>query len=99
MREADMNWWEDAACLGVPVNEFFPERSDQEKRRPQVRKVAGRYCTRCPVQRQCFEEAIRCGDTYGIRGGYDLQHNRVQAFMRSARTLQRVREIEEPDVA
>lgn len=100
MREADVvKWWEHAACAGVDVNEFFPENTTVAKRYPLVRQAAGRYCRDCPVRRECFEDAIVAGDAYGIRGGYDLQHTRVQAFVRSARTLQRVRAIEEPDVA
>lgn len=99
LQDEGREWKRFAACRGEDTELFFPQHSTQGKRRPQVRRMVAKFCVGCPVRRECFEDAIVQGDAYGIRGGYDLQHTRVQAFMRAARTLQRVRAIEEPDDA
>lgn len=47
-REAQRHWRRRAACLGLPVELFFPERGDNESA-PRARQV----CAGCPVQAEC----------------------------------------------
>ena len=63
-----MNWWEQAACRGRPTAWWYPERGDVF-----VGEVARAVCARCPVRRECLDDALESeaghGYQFGIRGG------------------------------
>jgi len=59
------DWRERAACLGQPVNRFFP---NDPNRYPKV----VRLCEGCVVKSSCLDEALRIPETldrYGVYGG------------------------------
>ncbi|WP_262058562.1 WhiB family transcriptional regulator [Streptomyces sp. STR69] len=60
-----LDWAKAAACQGYDVEEFFTESKIR------VREIKN-LCARCPVRRQCLDEAMRTEDTsrYGIYGGH-----------------------------
>lgn len=62
--ETAIDWANAAACQGRDVEEFFTES------KPRVREIKN-VCARCPVSRQCLDEAMRTEDSsrYGIYGG------------------------------
>lgn len=47
-----MSWEDRAACRGMPLTVFFPDRGQRYGYRE-----AERVCDRCPVARQCYEFA------------------------------------------
>lgn len=62
---AKRDWVDDASCLGIPTDMFFPSnRTD-----PAVIKL----CNGCPVKQQCLQEAMHeernDWSRFGIRGG------------------------------
>jgi WhiB family redox-sensing transcriptional regulator len=58
-------WREDAACLDVDPDMFFPTRGDH-----QAAEQARDFCTaRCSVTADCLEYALRTGQDIGIWGG------------------------------
>lgn len=59
----DMAWRERAACLGVDVCLFFPERGDMAGV-----ATAKRICASCPVCKECGHWALR-HERIGIWGG------------------------------
>ena len=64
LTEAD-RWWHAAACLGADTGMFFahPEKA------PDLTAEAKAYCARCPVLDECLRDALKTGDTDGVRGG------------------------------
>lgn len=58
------HWVEQAACLGVDPDLFFPERGDQLSG-----SKAREVCERCAVQRDCRDYALQVGEPFGIWGG------------------------------
>jgi WhiB family redox-sensing transcriptional regulator len=58
-------WRDDAACLEIGTEPFFPTLGDNAT---QVIAI----CEACPVQTECLEDALALpghDDQYGIRGG------------------------------
>lgn len=55
-------WADHAACVGRPVDEFFPE--DQASH-----IAAVRVCSGCPVRAECLAYALRENIGYGVWGG------------------------------
>jgi hypothetical protein len=56
------SWMSEAACKGLDVNLFFPQRGQAYDL-----KHAQRICGICPVAEQCAEHGKH--ETYGIWGG------------------------------
>lgn len=56
-------WRDDAACLHVPPEIFFPHENDHTGRAD-----ARRICRTCPVADACLDDAIR-NPADGIRAG------------------------------
>ncbi len=65
-------WRESAACARVDPELFHPERGPGERRAMAQAKAV---CARCPVQRECLDDALEQDDRYGIWGGL-LPHER-----------------------
>lgn len=55
------DWADDAYCGGNTREEIFLEEEHLE--------VAKRFCDRCPVRRQCLDDALYYGDG-GTRAGF-----------------------------
>jgi hypothetical protein len=57
-----MNWYEQAECIDMNVNVFFPKFNEYARARS--------VCKDCKVQRECLESTInRENDNYGMFGG------------------------------
>ena len=61
-RKPLFEWRDQGNCLGIPIDEFFPERGGRK------RKVTEEICEGCPVKLQCTVHAI-VHDEHGIWGG------------------------------
>lgn len=87
-----MQWWEQAACAGVPTDLFFPDRGDRFSA-----AEARRYCARCPVSVECLYEEVELEDVglgpkskwnggvgivrYGLRGGFTADDRRRRRYL------------------
>jgi WhiB family redox-sensing transcriptional regulator len=58
--ELPENWQDDANCLGVDPDLFFPEE----------------VCRGCVVREQCLEFALQNGEKFGIWGGLSERERR-----------------------
>lgn len=56
-------WRDRAACAGMDTDDFYPEYAG--KGRPEALDI----CDACPVRIACAQDAVECGDYWGIRGG------------------------------
>ena len=76
-------WQEDANCLGVDPDLFFPELGASTREAKEV-------CRGCVVRQDCLEFALRNGEKFGIWGGLSererrrLRRQRAQAGRRTA---------------
>ena len=68
-RELDDNWQDDANCLGVDPDLFFPERGASTREAKEV-------CRGCVVRGQCLEFALQNGEKFGIWGGLSERERR-----------------------
>ncbi|MFM7306572.1 MAG: WhiB family transcriptional regulator [Actinomycetota bacterium] len=79
----DRAWQDQANCLGVDPDLFFPERGASTREAKEV-------CRGCEVRVQCLEYALANGEKFGIWGGLSererrrLRRQRAQANRGSA---------------
>lgn len=77
------DWQDEANCLGVDPDLFFPERGASTREAKEV-------CRGCVVRLDCLEYALVNGEKFGIWGGLSererrrLRRQRAQASRRSA---------------
>jgi WhiB family redox-sensing transcriptional regulator len=69
LREADMGWWQRAACKGMDTRIFFVPVG-------QTAHEAKAICATCPVQQECLDEALIHNDPIGIWGGTSVKERR-----------------------
>jgi WhiB family transcriptional regulator, redox-sensing transcriptional regulator len=62
-----MNWWSQAACLGLDPELFFPVGTSLDAL-AQAEDAKG-VCRRCPVQDHCLTWATTTGQDHGVWGG------------------------------
>ena len=72
-------WQDQANCLGVDPDLFFPERGASTREAKEV-------CRGCVVRMECLEYALDSAEKFGIWGGMSERERRR---LRRARTLQR----------
>ncbi len=81
--EPQPNWQDEANCLGVDPDLFFPERGASTREAKEV-------CRGCPVRLDCLEYALVNGEKFGIWGGLSererrrLRRQRAQASRQTA---------------
>ena len=82
--ESDTRGWQDEAnCLGVDPDLFFPERGASTREAKEV-------CRGCVVRLDCLEFALVNGEKFGIWGGLSererrrLRRQRAQAGRRTS---------------
>ena len=63
-------WRQQAACRGIDLEVFFPERGESAEPARQV-------CAACPVRRPCLDYAIINRITHGIWGGLTERERRA----------------------
>ena len=78
---AERRWQEQANCLGVDPDLFFPERGASTKEAKAV-------CRGCEVRAECLEYALTHGEKFGIWGGLSERERRR---VRRQRALERQR--------
>lgn len=81
----ELGWQQDAACLGMNPELFFPGRGDTG-----TLNEAKRVCRECPVQEQCLEYSFRHHELWGVWGGTSERERRR---LRRQRTLARVQRL------
>ena len=75
----EKGWQDQANCLGVDPDLFFPERGASTREAKEV-------CRGCVVRLECLEYALDNAEKFGIWGGMSERERRR---LRRARTLQR----------
>jgi WhiB family redox-sensing transcriptional regulator len=79
--KGERRWQENANCLGVDPDLFFPERGASTREAKEV-------CRGCVVRMECLEYALVNGEKFGIWGGMSererrrLRRQRAQAARR-----------------
>lgn len=76
---ADRAWQDQANCLGVDPDLFFPERGASTREAKEV-------CRGCVVRDECLEYALANGEKFGIWGGLSERERRR---VRRQRALER----------
>ena len=77
--DGERRWQEEANCLGVDPDLFFPERGASTREAKEV-------CRGCVVRLECLEYALANGEKFGIWGGMSERERRR---IRRARALAR----------
>ena len=62
-------WQDEANCLGVDPDLFFPERGASTREAKEV-------CRGCVVREECLEFALANGEKFGIWGGMSERERR-----------------------
>lgn len=62
------HWQQNAACLGLDVELFFPEERGGQATANQAKQV----CAGCPVKAECLNYALEERIGHGIWGGMDI---------------------------
>ena len=75
----ERRWQEEANCLGVDPDLFFPERGASTREAKAV-------CRSCEVRVDCLEYALAHGEKFGIWGGLSERERRR---VRRQRALER----------
>jgi WhiB family redox-sensing transcriptional regulator len=78
-RPEERSWHDQANCLGVDPDLFFPERGASTREAKEV-------CRGCVVREDCLEYALTNGEKFGIWGGMSERERRR---LRRARALAR----------
>lgn len=65
----ELSWQDDANCLGVDPDLFFPERGASTREAKEV-------CRGCIVRLDCLEYALSNGEKFGIWGGLSERERR-----------------------
>ena len=68
-RDEDTSWQDQANCLGVDPDLFFPERGASTREAKEV-------CRGCVVRAECLEFALQNGEKFGIWGGLSERERR-----------------------
>lgn len=68
------NWSKRAACRDADPELFFPVSKVDAKNQDQIRR-AKKICARCPVRKECLQEAMDSG-AEGVFGGTTEQERR-----------------------
>jgi WhiB family redox-sensing transcriptional regulator len=63
------SWQDEANCLGVDPDLFFPERGASTREAKEV-------CRGCVVRDECLEYALANGEKFGIWGGMSERERR-----------------------
>ena len=78
----ERNWQDEANCLGVDPDLFFPERGASTREAKEV-------CRGCVVRLDCLEYALVNGEKFGIWGGLSERERRRLRRQRALASAQR----------
>lgn len=62
-------WYRGALCAQTDVELFYPERGDSAR-------PAKSVCAKCPVKKECLDDALARGERFGIWGGLSDRERR-----------------------
>ena len=79
----ELQWQDQAACLGMDPDLFFPERGASTREAKSI-------CNSCPVKVDCLEFALRNGEKFGIWGGMSERERRRIRRMRAQAARRRL---------
>lgn len=65
----EYGWQDQANCLGVDPDLFFPERGASTREAKEV-------CRGCPVREECLEFSLQNSEKFGIWGGLSERERR-----------------------
>ncbi len=67
-------WADDAACVGLPTQWWYPEAGDVRESVGYARII----CGSCPVRQECLHTALSTppGEDYGVWGGTTRQERK-----------------------
>jgi WhiB family redox-sensing transcriptional regulator len=68
-----VNWLDDAACKGTPLDLFFGPDDETGRERNLRVKQAAAVCVDCPVWRPCRAYSVATHQAYGVWGGRDVE--------------------------
>ena len=74
--DEELRWQDQAACLGMDPDLFFPERGASTREAKSI-------CRSCMVRVDCLEFALRNGEKFGIWGGMSERERRRIRRMRA----------------
>ncbi|MGH8904915.1 MAG: WhiB family transcriptional regulator [Egibacteraceae bacterium] len=76
-------WWAQAACSGMPTEDFFPVGSTGAA----LDRIAAAkaICAACPVRVHCLDYALETGQQDGIWGGLSEAERRTERRRRQRR--------------
>ena len=66
-------WFTYAACAGLPLDLFFPERGASGWHTLRTKAV----CATCPVTAECLQMALDNNERHGIWGGMSVRQRRM----------------------
>ena len=69
-------WREKAACKGMELTLFFPEKERQSNSSQKLNDKIKNICKKCAVQTDCLSYAIDNEIEYGIWGGFSSRERR-----------------------
>lgn len=72
------SWMDQAACIGLDPDLFFPQTSRGILSGQEAREV----CARCEVRTDCLEHALANNEQFGIWGGMSERQRRTEARRR-----------------
>lgn len=74
----NLDWMEDARCVGMDPELFFPKKppGDNRYREPAAAAIIRKACDHCPVAEQCLQYGKDTGATRGVWGGVDFGAHR-----------------------
>lgn len=66
-----LDWHDQAACSGQPIEVFFIQQTPgiTQQQRARLEQPAKTICSTCPVQPDCLEWAVLAKVQFGIFGG------------------------------
>jgi WhiB family redox-sensing transcriptional regulator len=70
----DMNWRDDAACIGVSIDVFFIDNKGRDAKTKLAE--AKQYCDSCRVRENCLNYAMNNNIYVGIYGGISNKKRR-----------------------
>lgn len=76
-------WKDQAACLGLPTNEYF----DLYEEDISIRNSIDSLCKKCPVKKICFANGIS-GKEWGVWGGVYLEGGEISREFNNHKTKQ-----------
>lgn len=76
-------WKNEAPCLNYDVNLFFDKYEEQ----PELRPAIDKFCSECPLMRQCFAVGVSQKE-WGVWGGVYLEKGKISREFNNHRTKQ-----------